>query len=234
MKKLILFSTTLMFVACQTTDTIAKLSGYDTQSLAKGQKSFSLDNPFPEKGYELKGCLYRNVEIHKFSDNDTLYYIKYNPGREERNFYFTVIDKQTTDTILDNALNKNKIRSVYKREEWLDGALKELGIQDYRQTKGRWTYYAPKSKMVKGNLSTDRVRTGYHREYEQLTYESACKTYYTQRNPRPKYTGMEILGALYIINNFFPNDNTKREGKTQWDLLNDAQKAIIHEHDNAK
>ena len=87
--------------------------------------------------------------------------------------------------------------------------------------------------MVKGNLPTDVVRTGYHREYETFNYETAQKAYYMQRHPEEKYKGMQLLGALYIINMLSGNKSPNKT-QTQWDLYNDAQKAVIHEHDNAK
>lgn len=202
MKKLhiILTFASVLFSSCQTVNTILANPDYDLLDLARTKKTFTLNEPFPEKGYTLRGIQYRNIEVQRFTDNDTLYYLKYNPKREERNFYFTIIDKQTVDTILVNSLDKKRTSSVYQRENWLDNALVQLGIKDINKKESLWTYFAPKYKMVKGNLPTDRVRTGYHREYEKFNYNTAVTKYYEQRNPQHKLSGMEVIGALYIIN----------------------------------
>lgn len=233
MKITMLFLFVLTMSSCQTLKTIGENPNYDMLDLFRGSKSFDLSAPFPKNGYKLRGITYRNVEIQKLAGNDTLYYIKYNPKREERNFYFTVIDKQTADTILDNSLNKKKKPVVYHREEWLDQALIQLGIKNYTSNNSLWTYFKPEYKMVKGNLPTDAVRTGYHREYETFNYETAQKAYYTQRHPEEKHKGMQLLGALYIIN-MLSEQKSPHKTQTQWDLYNEAQKAVIHEHDNAK
>lgn len=52
----------------------------------------------------------------------------------------------------------------------------------------------------KGNLPTDIVKSGFHREYEVFNYKAAQKAYYLQRHPEQKRSAFEILGALYIIN----------------------------------
>lgn len=216
MKITMLFLFVLTMSSCQTLKTIGENPNYDMLDLFRGSKSFDLSAPFPKNGYKLRGITYRNVEIQKLAGNDTLYYIKYNPKREERNFYFTVIDKQTADTILDNSLNKKKNPVVYHREEWLDQALIQLGIKNYTSNNSLWTYFKPEYKMVKGNLPTDAVRTGYHREYETFNYETAQKAYYTQRHPEEKHKGMQLLGALYLINMLSgkeTNNSLERERK---------------------
>jgi len=214
-------------------NTILANPDYDLLDLARTKKTFTLNEPFPEKGYILRGIHYRNIEIQRFSDNDTLYYLKYNPNHEERNFFYTFLNKQTVDTILVNSLDKRKTSSVYQREEWLDNALVELGIKDINKKESLWTYFAPKYKMVKGNLPTDRVRTGYHREYEKFNYKTAVTKYYEQRNPQHKLTGMEVLGALYIIN-MLSNSNG---GNTRYSCrscgLSFANPGDLRSHENA-
>ena len=202
MKKLCIILTfaSILFTSCQTMNNIMANPDYNLLDLAKSKKSFTLNEPFPEKGYKLRGSLYYEIEVQRFTDNDTLYYLKYNPKREARNFYFTVIDKQTVDTLLVNTLSKKETLSAFQRRIWLDKALIELGIEDYQQKKGQWTYFVPKYKMVKGNLPTDIVKSGFHREYEKFNYNTALTKYYEQRHPQEKLSGMEVLGALVIIN----------------------------------
>ena len=223
----------ILFSSCQTVNTILANPDYNLLDLARTKKSFTLNEPFPEKGYTLQGMHYRNIEVQRFTDNDTFYYIKYNPTREERNFYFTVIDKQTVDTILVNSLDKKKTASVYQRENWLDNALVKLGIKELNKNDGLWTYFAPKYKMVRGNLPTDRVRTGYHREYEKFSYNTAMTKYYEQRHPQHKLTAIEALGALYIIN-MLSNSNT---GNTRYFCrscgLSFSNAGDLRSHENA-
>lgn len=196
---LILVFTCVIVSSCQTVGSILSNTDYSYDQTGR-KKSFALNEPFPKKGYKLTGMHYHNIEIHQFIDNDTLYYLKYNPKREERNFYFTVLEKQTVDAILVNTLDKDKTPSVFRRREWLDNALIGLGIRDIENKDGQWTYFVPRCKLVKGNLPTDVVKTGFHYEYETFNYNTAKQKYYEQRHPRRKITGMEILGALYIIN----------------------------------
>ena len=204
---LVILLASITFMGCQTMKNIVEHPDTDVLDMFRGQKTYNLNAPFPENGYKLQAVQYHNIELKKFSDNDTLYYIKYNPRREERNFYFTVIDKQTADTILANALSKTKNLSSSERRIWLYNALNNLGINNLNDNKGLWTYFAPKSKMVKGNLPTDAVRTGFHREYEQFNYSTAMTHYYEQRNPQHKMNAIEALGALYIINRLYGSNS---------------------------
>ena len=235
MKKwcIILLFASILFSSCQTMKTIMANPDYNLFDLARNKKSFTLNEPFPEKGYKLNGNYYRNIEVQRFTDNDTLYYLKYNPKHEERNFYFTVLNKQTVDTLLVNSLDKKKISSVYQREKWLDNALIELGIKDINKKESKWTYFAPKYKMVKGNFPTDRVRTGFHREYEKFNYNTALTKYYEQRHPQQKMTGMEVLGALYIIN-MLSNSKTNNNKYTCWCGASFTNQADLRSHENAE
>lgn len=198
------------------------------------EKTYALQDikSFPENGYKLTGMLYHNIEIHQFTDNDTLFYLKYNPKREERNFYFTVLDKQTINTILVNTLYKKETSSGFQKKRWLDNALVDLGIKDINNKNGLWTYFVPKYQIVKGNLPTDRVRTGFHREYEKFNYNTAKKKYYEQRHPQHKLTGMEILGALYIIN-MFSNSSSNNSYQCSSCGLSFSNYADLRSHENA-
>lgn len=238
MKKTLLLILIIVFTltGCETLKTIAQHPEYDALDLLRGRasKSYTSNTAFPEKGYRLRGVHYTNVELHKFTDNDTLYYIKYNPGREERNFYFTVIDKATKDSLLVNSLDKKKTPVVYKREQYLDDALIDLGIKDYANIKGLWTHFVPKNKWVKGDRPTDMVKMGYHKEYEVFNYAAAKKAYHEQRHPEEKITGAEVLGALIIINMLSKSRNNNTTSKTLFDSLSPAQKAVIHDHNNGR
>ena len=92
----------------------------------------------------------------------------------------------------------------------------------------------PERKLVKGNSFTEVVRTGYHYEYEKFNYKTATAKLYQKRNPSSKYKGMQAIGALFIMSMLSNNKQKENEYKTQWDMYSDAQKAAIHEHDNAK
>ncbi len=232
MKKVILLLfATMSLTGCQTVKTILANPDYDMKDLFSSHSSFSPNSPFPEKGYKLRGIKYRNVEIQKFTDNDSLLYLKYNPQNEERSFYFSVIDKNTSDSILVYALDKKKISGVYQREEFVDKILILLGIRNYTSNEGLWTYFSPEYKMVKGNLPTDRVRTGYHREYEKFNYKAAQKAYYTQRHPEHKNSSFELLGALYIVNMLFGKD--KNNDRIYYDGLYFRNQADVEDYKNA-
>lgn len=203
-----LFTISTFLTGCQTVQTIVSHPNYDMLDVFRGQKSFNSSNQFPAKGYKLRGLRYHNIVVNKFTDNDTLFYLKYNPRNEERNFYFSVIDKATADTLLSYSLDKNKMPGIYNREEYVDKALTRLGIQDCTSSEGLWTYFSPKYKIVKGNRPTDVVRTGYHREYEKFNYKTARKAYYLQRHPEQKRSAFDIIGALYIINQLSNKGNS--------------------------
>ena len=103
------------------------------------QKPYNPAQPFPKKGYRLQAKSYRNIELHKFEDNDTLYYLKYNPTRELHNFTFAVITKDVKDTILSNT-DKQKYTSK-ERKEWLEKLLLKTKINNLSSKKSRWKYY---------------------------------------------------------------------------------------------
>lgn len=226
-----LLSTGILLTSCQTVQTIVNHLDYDMLDLFRGQKTFNQANHFPTKGYKIRGIRYHDVVVKKFTDNDSLFYLKYNPQNEERNFYFSVIDKATADTLISYALDKKKISGVYHREEYVDKALTQLGINNYKSNEGLWTYFAPKYKMVKGNLPTDVVRSGYHREYETFNYKSAQKAYYLQRHPEQKRSAFEILGALYIINHL--SKNKKTDNGINYNGLHFRNQADVEDYKNA-
>lgn len=196
--------------------------------------SYNPNDPFPKKGYTLQGINYRNVIINKFTDNDTMYYIKYNPRIGEEKFYYTFINKETADILIANSRDNKKRPNVYDREKWLDDALIKMGIKNRADKNSVWTYFVPDRKLVKGNSFTEVVRTGYHYEYEKFNYKTATAKLYQKRNPSSKYKGMQAIGALFIMSMLSNNKQKESEYKTQWDMYSDAQKAAIHEHDNAK
>ena len=183
MRRLLLLLITLTtFMSC---DTMKELMESSNSNLLSGiqkktAQSYRPSDPFPKDGYKIKGGTYRDIEVHKFTDNDTLYYIAYKHYQKKDGFYFSVIDRMTANAILENALNNKNIPDAYERQKWLDYTLEELGIEDLSIKNKRWTYFRPKDKMVKGNLPTDRVRTGWHHEKEKLTYKVAQRVYCTR------------------------------------------------------
>ncbi len=234
MRQLILFITTIIAITgCQTMKSIAENPDTNVLDFFRKSKSFSLGDSFPEKGYKLQAFQYHNVELLRFDDNDTLYYIKYNPKREERNFFFTVINKQTVDTILVNTLSNNSPFTNSQRRIWLYNALNDLGIRNLTKNESLWTYFSPKYKMVKGNLPTEVVRTGFHREYEKFNFETAMKAYYEQRQPQHKLSGMEILGALYIINILSPTNGVNTRYSCKSCGLSFSNPGELRSHENA-
>lgn len=214
--------------SCETFKTIVENPNSDLFDMFRTQQNYTLNEPFPAKGYQLKGEIYRNIELQKYSDNDTLYYLKYKPNRNNKDFYFININKPTADTILYNVLNKEQNPEVYKREQWLDNTLIELGIKDLSQKNKYWTHYTPKMIIVKGNLPSGAVRTGYHKEYEKFNFTTAQRAYYEQRHPTKKISGMEVLGALYVASLLSGNNKKQnfddKQKKEQENLLYDEYK----------
>ena len=221
----------ILFTGCQTVQTIVSHPDYDMFDLLRGHNTYNQTQQFPSKGYKIRGIRYHDVVVKKFPDNDSLFYLKYNPKYEERNFYFSVIDKYTVDTLLSYALDKKKVSGVYRREEYVDKALVQLGIKNYQSNEGLWTYFAPKYKMVKGNLPTDIVKSGFHREYEVFNYKAAQKAYYLQRHPEQKRSAFEILGALYIINHL--SKYGKKDNGIYYNGVHFRNQADVEDYKNA-
>ena len=86
--------------------------------------------------------------------------------------------------------------------------------------------------MVKGDIPTDRVRTGFHREYEKFDYKTAMTKYYEQRHPQHKLTAIEALGALYIIN-MLSNSNANNSYPCRSCGLSFSNAADLRSHENA-
>lgn len=237
-KKLIhFFILAIFFVSltgCQTISNIIENPDNIFGNTYSNNDSYNPNNPFPSKGYTLQGMTFRNIVINKFIDNDAMYYIKYKTGKDDNKFYYTIINKETADLIISKSKDKNIYPNRYDREKWLDNTLVKMGINNRNDRNSLWTYFEPKRKLVKGNLPTDVVLTGYHYEYEQFNYKTATEKLCNKRNLRSKRTGIEVLGALYLMNLLSNNKQKESEYKTQWDMYSDAQKAVIHQHDNAK
>ena len=229
---LVIYIVTL--TGCQTMKTMVEHPDYNIFDSFQSSAAYDSNKPFPKKGYSLRGLRYKNIVVNKFNDNDTVYYIKYTTGFDESRFYFTFINKKTADIIIANSRDKNVNPNRYEREKWLDNTLVRMGIQDRNNKTSLWTYFEPKRKIVRGNLPTDAVRTGYHYEYEKFNYTTANKKFNEKLNPELKHYGMTLLGQLWIMSMLTNNKQKENEYKTQWDILNNAQKAVIHEHDNAK
>lgn len=145
---------------------------------------------FNPGGYEI-GSRYGRVYLKCFSDNDTLFYLQkpYHPNDDGRKYYFLIINKEVKDSILDNALNKNK-HKLMQRYSWMNDLLNMTMIDNIENPKSPWTKHA--------TISNGQINGRYYGSgWVPLTYQRAVRAYNAQRHG---ISGTELLGALMLMN----------------------------------
>lgn len=143
-------------------------------------KKYIPGEPWPAMGYDLSSySRHLAVSVQRYSDNDTLYYLKMKPDAMKKydGFYFLTIDKVAADSILRYTLTDEKFTKLRQRDKWFHYFMEDLGAETvYRSLNGydkkvndtEWTYYHPQNNKV-------------------FNTESAAYAYNNQRSPKKKY-----------------------------------------------
>lgn len=143
-------------------------------------KKYIPGEPWPEKGYDLSSySRHLAVSVQRYTDNDTLYYLKMKPDAMAKyeGFYFLTIDKVAADSILRYTLTDEKFTKLRQRDKWFHYFMEDLGAETvYRSLNGydknvndtEWTYYQPQNNNV-------------------FNTEAAAYAYRNQRSPKKKY-----------------------------------------------
>lgn len=93
-----------------------------------------------------------NLEIKTFTDNDSIYYLKFNTrSQKPGEFYFMFITPEISDTIVLCALNKSFKYS--KRLLWMQSYIDSTDVKNMDYSKV-WTKYKPKKIYQRNGYST--------------------------------------------------------------------------------
>lgn len=93
-----------------------------------------------------------NLEIKTFTDNDSIYYLKFNTrSQKPGEFYFMFITPEISDTIVLCALNKSFKYS--KRLMWMQSYIDSTDVKNMDFSKV-WTKYKPKKIYQRNGYST--------------------------------------------------------------------------------
>ena len=93
-----------------------------------------------------------NLEIKTFTDNDSIYYLKFNTrSQKPGEFYFMFITPDISDTIVQCALNKSFKYS--KRQMWMQSYIDSTDVKNMDYSKV-WTKYKPKKIYQRNGYST--------------------------------------------------------------------------------
>ena len=93
-----------------------------------------------------------NLEIKTFTDNDSIYYLKFNTrSQKPGEFYFMFITPEISDTIVQCDLNKSFKYS--KRLMWMQSYIDSTDVKNMDYSKV-WTKYKPKKIYQRNGYST--------------------------------------------------------------------------------
>ena len=93
-----------------------------------------------------------NLEIKTFTDNDSIYYLKFNTrSQKPGEFYFMFITPEISDSIVQCALNKSFKYS--KRQMWMQSYIDSTDVKNMDYSKV-WTKYKPKKIYQRNGYST--------------------------------------------------------------------------------
>lgn len=234
---MILLSLSLMQVKAQYTSNIDETINGFKQMFQKPKSSFTPGEDFPKLGYDLGvvpvSSTLREFYIDRFPDCDTLYYIKATKSRRDANdFYFMPITENETYIILYCSLNKKEFKAK-DRHRWTYDFLLDTGVKDINSETFRknWLYWKPRQVLKDRNPhrgSIDNLRD------EDFSLKAVKE--HIAREKKKDEMWLKAGIAFIIFSNLSGNKSSSNsEGsKTNWDMMNDAQKAVIHEHDNAR
>ncbi len=111
-----------------------------------------------------------NLEIKTFTDNDSIYYLKFNTrSQKPGEFYFMFITPEVSDTIVQCALNKSFKYS--KRLMWMQSYIDSTDCK-YLDHSKVWTKYKPKKIYQRNGYSTK----------ESFSFIPAWREYTKQHN----------------------------------------------------
>lgn len=199
-------------------------SNWGKQSMKAPETKYRPGEAFPKGGYKMS-CTYGDLYVKKFADNDSLYYLQwplrqYNDGRA---YYFVIMNKSTTYTLLNHGLNKDDYK-LAERYAWLNEFMKELKSDKVGRPGTPWTKFRPR---LNGERRDSHI---YGSGYFPLTYKKAITAY---RQDRGGGFGSEILCALILMNWMSGSGNS--DGKYYCSgcgaSFNDY--AVMRSHENA-
>ena len=120
--------------AANAIETVGSFSKAFKSDPGRAKSKYKSGDSFNPGGSEI-GSKYGRVYLKCFSDNDTLFYLQkpYQQYDDWRKYYFLIVNKEAKDSILDNALNKDKHNIAFC---YWDG----VGIEKDREKAVMWMH----------------------------------------------------------------------------------------------
>ena len=147
-----------------------------------------------------------NLEIKSFTDNDSIYYLKFNTrSQKPGEFYFMFITPEISDTIVQCALNKS---FKYKqRLMWMQSYIdrKKKKNMDYSKV---WTKYKPKKIYQRNGYST-KESFGFLPAWREYTKQHHLNWDGTKKKEPTVQEWITFLKVLRQVGALMPQGETR-------------------------
>ena len=162
---------------------------------------YNIGNPWPENGYTFFDThKFYNVSIHRYADNDTLYYLKMQQPIYRDGYHFLTVSEKVKDSLLISEFNFDVTRN---NREYIGYYKQFLNKTQAAYTKNtEWTYYKTENR------------------HTLLTTASAIELYRKQREVhKTKLTPEQYMALIRMFGSVFSVMGAGADTRTQYDKL---------------
>ena len=147
-----------------------------------------------------------NLEIKTFTDNDSIYYLKFNTrSQKPGEFYFMFITPEISDTIVLCALNKSFKYS--KRLLWMQSYIDSTDVKNMDYSKV-WTKYKPK-KIYQRNCYSTKESFGFIPAWREYTKQHNLNWDGTKKKDPTIQEWIAFLKVLRQVGAMMPQGETR-------------------------
>ena len=147
-----------------------------------------------------------NLEIKTFTDNDSIYYLKFNTrSQKPGEFYFMFITPEISDTIVQCALNKSFKYS--KRLMWMQLYIDSTDVKNMDYSKV-WTKYKPKKIYQRNGYST-KESFGFIPAWREYTKQHNLNWDGTKKKDPTVQEWIAFLKVLRQVGAMMPQGETR-------------------------
>ena len=147
-----------------------------------------------------------NLEIKTFTDNDSIYYLKFNTrSQKPGEFYFMFITPEISDTIVLCALNKSFKYS--KRLLWMQSYIDSTDVKNMDYSKV-WTKYKPKKIYQRNGYST-KESFGFIPAWREYTKQHNLNLDGTKKKDPTIQEWIAFLKVLRQVGAMMPQGETR-------------------------
>ena len=147
-----------------------------------------------------------NLEIKTFTDNDSIYYLKFNTrSQKPGEFYFMFITPEISDTIVQCALNKSFKYS--QRLMWMQSYIDSTDVKNMDYSKV-WTKYKPKKIYQRNGYST-KESFGFRPAWREYTKQHNLNWDGTKKREPTIQEWIAFLKVLRQVGAMMPQGETR-------------------------